>query len=272
MRRHPVCHVSTVTCVTLDCAAWMTPDLMARVAKEPALMAAMSNPRFMTALAEMQSNPKAAMDKYKVRAAVDTRRVVHMFRAARLQAHTVRALRRYFFVQDDKPLQEMLRRFMGIMGEHFMKLAEQQQAASASHAHHAGRDAATAATHEGTSAGADGRTSKALLEPAPAPGASLITASARPTGGALIREVGTASKPASSPAATASATAAAADPEVQRVLANPQLMSLLQDPEIRTVLEALRRAPHRFREFMTNPTLREKLTIMQRAGLLRFEA
>jgi hypothetical protein len=47
-------------------AGWMTPELMARIAKEPRLLAAMSDPKFMGALSELQQNPKAAMEKYKV--------------------------------------------------------------------------------------------------------------------------------------------------------------------------------------------------------------
>jgi len=52
---------------TLLCAAWLTPELTARMLKHPELMAGMSNPQFMSAVAEMQVNPTGVMQKHKVR-------------------------------------------------------------------------------------------------------------------------------------------------------------------------------------------------------------
>lgn len=68
---------------------WMTPELIERVKKEPRLLAGMQNPRFMQALSELGSDPKAAFEKYK----------------------------------KDEGVQDFLRTFMGIMGSHFEDVA-----------------------------------------------------------------------------------------------------------------------------------------------------
>jgi hypothetical protein len=44
---------------------WVTEDLLGKVQNNETLLRGMSNPHFMQALAEFQSNPQAAMAKYQ---------------------------------------------------------------------------------------------------------------------------------------------------------------------------------------------------------------
>ena len=44
---------------------WLTPDLLAKVAGSPILQSGISNPRFMAAIAELQKDPRAALQKFK---------------------------------------------------------------------------------------------------------------------------------------------------------------------------------------------------------------
>jgi len=78
----------------LSNGSWMTPELMQRIAKEPRLIAGMQQPRYIEALGELQKNPGAAKAKY-----------------AR-----------------DPGLTEFLTCFAGILGEHFSKLGEAEEA------------------------------------------------------------------------------------------------------------------------------------------------
>ena len=79
----------------LQGGGWMTPELTARIAAEPRLLAGMQQPRFMAALAEMQKDP-----------------------AGTLKRHA-----------GDAPLLEFLRAFMGVLGDHFQQLGEAEDAA-----------------------------------------------------------------------------------------------------------------------------------------------
>ena len=49
-------------------AAWMTPALLQRIMEDPVLLKGMSNPRFASALEELQRDPAAAASRYEVRA------------------------------------------------------------------------------------------------------------------------------------------------------------------------------------------------------------
>jgi hypothetical protein len=45
--------------------AWMTEDLLKKIQNSDTLMKRLADPRFMAALTEFQTNPKAATEKYK---------------------------------------------------------------------------------------------------------------------------------------------------------------------------------------------------------------
>ena len=71
---------------------WMTPDLLQKIAANPLLRKGFMDPRCQAAMAEMQTNPQAAMLKYG----------------------------------DQPEMKAFLQAFMKMMGEHFSKLADKQ--------------------------------------------------------------------------------------------------------------------------------------------------
>lgn len=73
---------------------WMTPDLLQKIAANPLLRKAFTDPRCQQAMAEMQTNPQEAMKKYG----------------------------------DNPQMREFLQAFMKLMGEHFTALADKQDA------------------------------------------------------------------------------------------------------------------------------------------------
>jgi hypothetical protein len=77
--------------------SWMTPDLLQKIASSPVLRKAFTDPRCQTAMSEMQTNPQEAMRKYG----------------------------------DNPEMRTFLQTFMKLMGEHFTKLAEKEEAEQA---------------------------------------------------------------------------------------------------------------------------------------------
>lgn len=75
-------------------ASWMTPELLQKIAAKPILRKAFTDPRCQAAMAEMQTDPQAAMRKYA----------------------------------DVAEMREFLQAYMKLMGEHFSQLAEKQEA------------------------------------------------------------------------------------------------------------------------------------------------
>lgn len=72
--------------------SWMTEDFLQRISKDPSLMTGMSNPRWMEALKRMRTEPEKVMKEY----------------------------------QNDKGFQDWIMKFMGIMGDQFTRLGEQE--------------------------------------------------------------------------------------------------------------------------------------------------
>jgi len=73
---------------------WSSPDLLNRISDNPIIMAGMANPKFTAALEALKSNPKEAMEKFK----------------------------------DHKDVTEFLKEFCSVLGHHFTKLGEEQDA------------------------------------------------------------------------------------------------------------------------------------------------
>ena len=71
---------------------WMTPELMKKIAATPVLRKGFGDPRCQAAMAEMQTDPQGAMRKYG----------------------------------DQPEMKAFLMAFMKLMGEHFTKLAEEE--------------------------------------------------------------------------------------------------------------------------------------------------
>jgi hypothetical protein len=74
-------------------AQWMTPDFLQRVASNPKLAMAMSNPRCMQAMSDFQTDPAKAAEKYK----------------------------------NDKVVNSFMEEFMGLMGDHMHNLGAKQK-------------------------------------------------------------------------------------------------------------------------------------------------
>lgn len=80
--------------------SWMTPELLQKIAMNPLLRKGFTDPRCQQAMAEMQSDPQAAMRKYG----------------------------------DQPEMRTFLQNFMKLMGEHFTALAEKEEAEKAAQA------------------------------------------------------------------------------------------------------------------------------------------
>lgn len=80
--------------------SWMTPELLQKIAAKPILRKAFTDPRYQSAMTEMQTDPQAAMRKYA----------------------------------DVPEIREFLQSFMALMGEHFSALADKQESERASSA------------------------------------------------------------------------------------------------------------------------------------------
>ena len=189
----------------LSSGAWMTPELLQRIAAEPRLVAGMQQPRFQAALQEMQRDPGATMKKYA----------------------------------GDAPLAEFLRCYMGILGEHFEKLGEKEDAARAA----GGGGGSSSSSSSGSSIG---------LTPA-------ATTVRKPTAQELAR------------AAAAAGEAQGADEEVKRALADPRVVELLGDAEVQAMMSACRVDPGALPRYMQQPAMRSKIQQMVQLGLLRME-
>ncbi|XP_076445689.1 uncharacterized protein LOC143283369 [Babylonia areolata] len=79
---------------------WVTDDLLEKVSKNETLSKRLGDPRFMQAVTEFQTNPKAAMMKY----------------------------------QSNAEMQQFLKEFCGILGEHFISLGDKQDSQNPSQA------------------------------------------------------------------------------------------------------------------------------------------
>lgn len=232
-------------------AAWLTPELLARMMKEPRLVAGMQNPRFMAALGEMQKDPKAAMAKHK----------------------------------EDAPLHEFLKAFMGLLGDHFSSLG----AAMGEKEKPAAEGAAAAAAGGGAGGGAGSGGAKvagpsfagAAAAASPA-GSAVLTPgaiSAAPASGSRIGMVESSVKRTAMPAdavdritsATKAGHIAQDDEEVRRVLSDRDVMSTLMDPDMQRILKECSADASRLRFWMGVPDVKRKLELLQKHGLIRVD-
>lgn len=229
-----------------DKSKWMTPEFMQRVARDPRLAAGLRNPRWMAALGEMASNPKAAMEKYK----------------------------------SDAGLQDFLRNFMGLMGDHFSKLGEsddvQKQfdggtgstSSSAAAAGGLSKSSATGAagpdlTPSSTRKLNGGGSSSAPSGPLPSAGGPW------PTAGILAPDSNVSSDEIAD--AAASGRLPTADDEVRKVMSNKALIDILRDPGMQRILEECRLDGRKLQHYMRDPDIKRKFVILSKAGLIRIE-
>jgi len=208
---------------------WMTADLQSRIFQNPRLMAGMSNPKCQAALQEFQAKPEEAMKKYA----------------------------------NDATVRDFLTEFFGIMGDHFTQMGQGEK-------------------EGGAAPGADGGTQPQAAAAAAAASSTGLTARS------TTRVGGDTAQAAGGPAAAstlegeklrkqAKAMAQAAqrgdiakeDEEVRAVMSDPEVLQLLMDPGMQRVLEECRQQPQRLPMYMRNPTMRENLMRLQKAGLIK---
>jgi hypothetical protein len=140
-------------------------------------------------------------------------------------------------LQDDIAVQESLRTFMGIMGDHFSKLGEKQA-----------KEGTVASSHTESGIGLTATTTKRI-------NATPSETTMRPAAGAHRK----------------GAVQPGVDEDVQEVLSNPVLIEILRNPVIQRVLEECRMDGTRLRHYLGIPEIRQKLVILQSAGLIRIE-
>ena len=195
----------------LSSGSWMTPELVQRIAAEPRLVEGMQQPRFQAALKEMQRDPAATLKKHA----------------------------------SDAPLAEFLKCYMGILGEHFQKLGEAEDAARAAAG---GSGSGSGGGGGGGSSGSGG--SGIGLTPA-------STTVRKPTAQELAK------------AAAAASEASGADQEVRRALADPRVVELLGDADVQRMMGECRERPEALRGYMQQPAMRAKIMLMQKLGLIQ---
>jgi hypothetical protein len=234
-----------------DTKSWMTPELLERVVKEPRLALGMQNPRFVAALGEMGKNPQAAMEKYK----------------------------------HDAGLQDFLRTFMGVMGEHFSTLGgeqrergEAQDAAGAGKTKKAAERGSAAASELGlvpsstrrlAGAGAGGAGAGAGAGAGKGQGASPAGPGPWPAQGILAPDSDVSSEDIA--AAAKEGRLPNADDEVRAALSNKHLVDVLRDPIMQRIMEECRVDGRKLAFYMKDPDIRRKFLVLQKAGLIRIE-
>ena len=188
----------------LSSGSWMTPELVQRIAAEPRLVEGMQQPRFQAALKEMQRDPAATLKKHA----------------------------------SDAPLAEFLKCYMGILGEHFQKLGEAEDAAKAA-----------AGGGGGSGSGSSGGSGIGLT-----PASTTVR---KPTAQELAK------------AAAAASEASGADEEVKRALSDPRVVELLGDVDVQRMMGECREHPEALRGYMQQPAMRAKIMLMQKLGLIQ---
>lgn len=212
----------------LSDGSWMTPDLLAKVAKEPRLVMGMQNPRYMAALNETGKSPQSTMEKYK----------------------------------SDSGLQDFLRAFMGLLGEHFSELGAKEKEEEERKAKGAGASAPTTAAAASSSPGITPVASRPL-GPSAAPRASLPK-----PGGILADERASAKEIAE---AARKGALPGVDEEVREVLSQAEVVETLRDPAVQRAMEECRLDGSKLKAVLANPVMRKKFQVLQRAGLIRIE-
>jgi hypothetical protein len=188
----------------LSNGSWMTPELMQRIAAEPRLVAGMQQPRFLAALKEMEKDPAGTLKRYA----------------------------------GDRALEEFLRCYMGILGDHFQKLGKAE-------------DAQARASGGGSGDGGGGGGGIGLT-----PVASKQKAAKPPTPAEV---------------AAAAGKVEGADEDVKKALANPKVVELLSDPEVQAMMRECSQAPEALKKYLRMPSMREKIRSMEQLGLIRIE-
>lgn len=92
-------------------AEWMTPDFFAKIASNPRLLKAISDPRLTPFLQDMQHNPTKAMKQMKVRGLV-------LLCVQPLRPHPPHT------PQEDPELEGIFRDFCEVMGSHLSEFKE----------------------------------------------------------------------------------------------------------------------------------------------------
>jgi len=219
---------------------WMTPELIDRVKREPKLLAGMQNPRFMQALSELGTDPKAAFEKYK----------------------------------KDEGVQDFLRTFMGLMGSHFEEVAatediqKQYDGGGESSTGKSSTSSKTAVS--GNPVGLTPISSRALSSPDSVSSKTASSSTAVDSSNSSILDNPQISSDEIAKAAK-DGQIGAGDADARRVLSNKELVDLLRDPLMKRVLEECKEDGRNLMKWLQVPQVRAKLRIMEKHGLIRLE-
>lgn len=228
-----------------DTQKWMTPELLAAVAGDPVLSSGMSNPRFMAAFAELQGkDPREAMLRFK----------------------------------DDAPLLAFLKKFMGLMGDHLVKLGgatagEGVKDSTAAPLVPAKEDRerrvliAEVLPQAVDTAPRSAHSDSALL-----PRSATIATSRESTSGKGGLETALGSGGLSTEEvvrAAESGRIAGSDAEVRAVLSNRELMAILSDPVIQHVMTECSKDGSKLSQFMRDRNISTKLSVLAKHGLIK---
>lgn len=209
----------------------------------------------MAAIAELQKDPRAALQRFKVRGG--KRRLERGLPEIR----TLAPLPPCAAPQGDAPLMEFLQAFMALMGDHLTKIDAPPVSASKPPA---GSAPPAVAALAAAAAAPSPQQPRRLIEEVGAPSAAPVASA----DGGLPRLPATVS-PVDIQRAAAHA---GADEEVRRVLSNPALAAILGDPAIQRALSECREDGTRIRKFMQQPEIARKLRVLAEHGLIRIES
>ncbi len=174
------------------------------------------------------------------------------------QSKPEEAMKKY---ANDPTVRDFLTEFFGIMGDHFTKMGAQEKESEG------GGAAATGASSSSKPAAASstGLTPRSTTRQAEqAAEASGGPAAANTLEGEKLRKQARAMAQAAQ-----RGDIAKEDEEVRAVMSDPEVLQLLMDPGMQRVLEECRQQPQRLPMYMRNPTMRENLMKLQKAGLIK---
>ena len=223
---------------------WMTPELIDRVKRDPRLLAGMQNPRFMQALSELGSDPKAAFEKYK----------------------------------KDEGVQDFLRTFMGLMGSHFENVAATEDiqkqydggGGGGGDKETSGKTPIGKTSITGNPDGLTPIASRSLSSSAsPSTSSNSNAASTSDSRNSLLDDPTISSDEIAK--AAKDGQLGVGDADAQRVLSNKDLVDILRDPLMKRVLEECQNDGRNLMKWLQVPQVRAKLRVMEKHGLIRLE-
>ena len=215
---------------------WATPELLASISQNhPKLAQGMANPKYMSALQSMQSNPTETIERLR---------------------------------KNDPDIMEWLLEFCAVMGEHFVGLGE-NGGQDGKKKEGGGRE-----KEGGSFEDARMREMGPLEKKALEKNQQQQQQKQKPQTKSSTKSSSKQSTPLTSTDTTATASNNAAnnemDNQVASILANDELRSILMDPKMQQIMEECGTTGSKLRYYMSHPEVGPKLRLLMDAGLLRF--